>query len=29
VKPVLVEIAQTMNGHAALTRSLWLHAITQ
>jgi two-component system sensor histidine kinase TctE len=29
VRPVLVEIAQTMNGHAALTRSLWLHTIGQ
>jgi two-component system sensor histidine kinase TctE len=29
VGPVLVEIAQTMNGHAALTGSLWLRTIGQ
>lgn len=29
VGPVVVEIAQTMSGHAALTRSLWLHTIGQ
>jgi two-component system sensor histidine kinase TctE len=29
VQPVLVEVAQTMNGHAALARRLWLHTIGQ
>lgn len=29
VPSVLVEIAQTMNAHAALTRSLWLHTMGQ
>jgi len=29
VQPVLVEIAQTLNGHARLTRNLWLHTMTQ
>ncbi len=28
-QPVLVEIGQTMNGHAALTRRLWLHTMSQ
>lgn len=28
-QPVLVEIAQTMNGHAALARRLWLRTISQ
>ena len=29
VQPVLVEIGQTMNGHAALARKLWLHTMSQ
>lgn len=29
VQPVLVEIGQTMNGHAALARRLWLHTMSQ
>jgi len=29
VRPVIVEIGQTMNGHAALTRRLWLHTMSQ
>ena len=29
VQPVLVQIGQTMNGHAALARKLWLHTMGQ
>ncbi len=29
VRPVLVEIGQTMNGHAALARRLWLRTMSQ
>jgi two-component system sensor histidine kinase TctE len=29
VQPVLVEIAQTLRGRTLLTRSLWLHAVSQ
>ena len=29
VRPVLVEIGQTMNGHSALARRLWLHTMSQ
>lgn len=29
VQPVLVEVAQTMNGHAALARRLWLRTMSQ
>ncbi len=29
IRPVLVQIAQTMHGHAELTRSLWLQAMVQ
>jgi len=29
VQPVLVAVGQTMNGHAALARRLWLHTMSQ